>query len=174
MKTSNQLQTMALTYAEICQGETPWVALGNFMNDWFDFARERREQLVCEPIVLPPQRSRRCCAGLRSALPRSNGSARAIRYLVPLGPLPQPIPWVSPGLMTPAPMNRRCASGSCRIRQSLSGGGTSIAVIGCLRTSTSLLNRCVSFVGSNTNEQFPFHSFPGVPLPLGRMYTTLG
>jgi hypothetical protein len=55
MKTCDQLQTMALTYAEICQGETPWVALGNFMNDWFDHAKERREQLVVEAIVLPPQ-----------------------------------------------------------------------------------------------------------------------
>jgi hypothetical protein len=55
MKTCDQLQTMALTYAEICQGETPWVALGNFMNDWFDDAKDRREQLVVEPIVLPPQ-----------------------------------------------------------------------------------------------------------------------
>jgi hypothetical protein len=55
MKTCDQLQTMALTHAEICQGETPWVALGNFMNDWFDDAKERREQLVVEAIVPPPQ-----------------------------------------------------------------------------------------------------------------------
>ncbi|HEU5382136.1 MAG TPA: hypothetical protein VFV38_42515 [Ktedonobacteraceae bacterium] len=58
MKTSNQLQTMAITYAEICQGKTPWVALGNFMNDWFDDAKELREQLVAEPIVLPSQPDR--------------------------------------------------------------------------------------------------------------------
>ncbi|HEU5376288.1 MAG TPA: hypothetical protein VFV38_12655 [Ktedonobacteraceae bacterium] len=53
MKTCDQLQTMAVTYAEICQGESPWVALGNFMNDWFDYARERREQLVSDPLELP-------------------------------------------------------------------------------------------------------------------------
>jgi hypothetical protein len=58
MKTCDQLQTMALTYAEICQGETPWVALGNFMNDWFDDAKDRREQLVAEPIMLPSQPDR--------------------------------------------------------------------------------------------------------------------
>jgi hypothetical protein len=58
MKTCDQLQTMALTYAEICRGETPWVALGNFMNDWFDHAKDRREQLVIEPIALPPQLDR--------------------------------------------------------------------------------------------------------------------
>ncbi len=46
MKTCNQLQTMAVAYAEICQGEDPWIALGNFMNDWFDYAKDRREQLV--------------------------------------------------------------------------------------------------------------------------------
>lgn len=43
---------MALTYQEICQGETPWVALGNFMNNWFDYAKERRIQLVADPISL--------------------------------------------------------------------------------------------------------------------------
>ena len=47
------LQTMARTYGEICQGETPWVALGNFMNDWFEDARGQREQLVVDPIALP-------------------------------------------------------------------------------------------------------------------------
>jgi hypothetical protein len=53
MKPIDHLQTMALTYQEICQGEQPWVALGNFMNDWFDYARDRRADLVAEPIVLP-------------------------------------------------------------------------------------------------------------------------
>jgi hypothetical protein len=53
MKTVDHLQTMALTYQEICQGEQPWVALGNFMNDWFDYAKDRRAQLVADPILLP-------------------------------------------------------------------------------------------------------------------------
>ncbi len=53
MKTRDQLQTMAVTYAEICQGEDPWIALGNFMNDWFDHAKDQRERLVTEPLVLP-------------------------------------------------------------------------------------------------------------------------
>lgn len=44
MKTCEHLQTMAVTYTELCQGEDPWIALGNFMNDWFDYARDRREQ----------------------------------------------------------------------------------------------------------------------------------
>ncbi len=53
MKPIDQLQTMALTYQEICQGEQPWVALGNFMNDWFDYAKDRRAELVAAPISLP-------------------------------------------------------------------------------------------------------------------------
>ena len=53
MKTCDQLQTMALTFQEICQGEAPWVALGNFMNDWFDHAKDRRAQLVANPISMP-------------------------------------------------------------------------------------------------------------------------
>ncbi len=53
MKTIDRLQTMALTYQEICQGERSWVALGNFMNDWFDYAKDRRAQLIADPISLP-------------------------------------------------------------------------------------------------------------------------
>ena len=50
MKTIDHLQTMSLTYEEICQGEKPWIALGNFMNDWFDYARDKRSELVAAPI----------------------------------------------------------------------------------------------------------------------------
>lgn len=52
MKSIDHLQTMAVTYQEICQGETPWVALGNFMNDWFDYAKDKRVQLVSDPVSL--------------------------------------------------------------------------------------------------------------------------
>lgn len=53
MKSIYHLQTMAWTYQEIYQGELPWTALGNFMNDWYDYAKDRRAQLVADPIVLP-------------------------------------------------------------------------------------------------------------------------
>ncbi len=53
MRKLDHLQTMALTYQEIVQGERPWTALGNFMNDWFDYAKDKRPQLVADPIVLP-------------------------------------------------------------------------------------------------------------------------
>jgi hypothetical protein len=41
---------MAVAYAQICQGERPWTALGNFMNDWFGFAKDRRASLVIDPL----------------------------------------------------------------------------------------------------------------------------
>jgi hypothetical protein len=53
MKLIDHLQTMALTYQEISQGERPWTALGNFMNDWFDYAKDQRVRLVAEPINQP-------------------------------------------------------------------------------------------------------------------------
>jgi hypothetical protein len=53
MKTCDQLQTMAITYDEICQGEEPWIPLGNFMNDFFGNFRDRREELIKDPIQEP-------------------------------------------------------------------------------------------------------------------------
>ena len=53
MKSIDHLQTMAVTYQEICQGEMPWVALGNFMNAWFGYATDKRAQLVSDPLSLP-------------------------------------------------------------------------------------------------------------------------
>jgi hypothetical protein len=54
MKKRDQLQTIALTFQEMCQGEMPWIGLGNFMNDWFDYAKDQRLQLVIDSISLPP------------------------------------------------------------------------------------------------------------------------
>lgn len=45
-----QLQTMSCAFQDICQGEQPWVALGNFMNYWFAYAKDRREALVADPL----------------------------------------------------------------------------------------------------------------------------
>ena len=50
MMRRDRLQTMAKAFSEICQGEDPWVALGNFMNYWFDYAKDRRQQLVADPL----------------------------------------------------------------------------------------------------------------------------
>lgn len=49
------VRTMARAYAEICQGEDPWTALGNFTNAWYDYAKNIRASLVSEPLVHPEQ-----------------------------------------------------------------------------------------------------------------------
>jgi hypothetical protein len=33
---SKTLHTMAWAYQDICAGEDPWTALGNFKNAWYD------------------------------------------------------------------------------------------------------------------------------------------
>lgn len=47
------IQTMALAYTDICQGEDPWTALGNFTNAWYDYAKGMRRSLVSQPLVSP-------------------------------------------------------------------------------------------------------------------------
>src|SRR5260370_5293548 len=47
------IQTMARAYADICQGEDPWTALGNFTNAWYDYAKRIRPSLASEPLVYP-------------------------------------------------------------------------------------------------------------------------
>ena len=44
------LHTMARAYQDICAGEDPWTALGNFANAWYDYARDARAALVSEPL----------------------------------------------------------------------------------------------------------------------------
>jgi hypothetical protein len=46
------LHTMAATFIAIQRGEDPWVALGNFSNEWFIYARDRRAELVADPPPL--------------------------------------------------------------------------------------------------------------------------
>ncbi|HJT58384.1 MAG TPA: hypothetical protein VJ761_17900 [Ktedonobacteraceae bacterium] len=51
------VQTMALAYQQICEGEDPWTALGNFTNAWYDYAKGIRAALVSEPLIKPKQDS---------------------------------------------------------------------------------------------------------------------
>jgi len=44
------LQTMRRSFEEICQGQTPWIPLGNFMNDWYAYHPDRRAELVADPL----------------------------------------------------------------------------------------------------------------------------
>ncbi len=48
-----ELQTMRMTYQQITKGERPWNALGDFLNYWFGYAPDRREELVKDPIQEP-------------------------------------------------------------------------------------------------------------------------
>ena len=57
VKTYTELQTIEVSYREICQGEAPWIALGNFMNDFFGNFPERRQELVNEPVQEPADAS---------------------------------------------------------------------------------------------------------------------
>ncbi len=49
------IQTMTWAYDEICAGEDPWTALGNFTNAWYGYAKHMRANLVSEPLTRPEQ-----------------------------------------------------------------------------------------------------------------------
>ncbi len=46
----HSLQTMRLSFAQICEGQIPWIPLGKFMHDWYELHRNCREQLLFEPL----------------------------------------------------------------------------------------------------------------------------
>jgi hypothetical protein len=86
MRIYDPLQTMARAYEEICAGEEPWVALGNFINEWFMYATDRRAELVAEaPVEGPvptPEEHRWACF-----------IAASVEYLCQQYAIPYP-PWV--------------------------------------------------------------------------------
>jgi hypothetical protein len=43
-------QTMQHTFEDICQGQHPWVALGNFMNSWYAYHADQRTALIADPL----------------------------------------------------------------------------------------------------------------------------
>ncbi|HEX4208506.1 MAG TPA: hypothetical protein VHZ51_30725 [Ktedonobacteraceae bacterium] len=45
-----QLQTMSIAFRQICEGERDWTALGNFMNYWYSYAKDRRPELMTDPL----------------------------------------------------------------------------------------------------------------------------
>ncbi|GCE30802.1 hypothetical protein KDA_62860 [Dictyobacter alpinus] len=55
MKTYIELQTIAVSYQEICAGAEPWLPLGNFMNDFFGNFTDRRDELLRDPIQEPAE-----------------------------------------------------------------------------------------------------------------------
>lgn len=53
--TFGPIQTMRRAYQHICSGEEPWIALGNFRNAWYGYAKDVRAALVSEPLLAPEQ-----------------------------------------------------------------------------------------------------------------------
>jgi hypothetical protein len=47
------LQTFRRSFEQICQGEDPWLPLGNFMHQFFGYYKHLRSEMVCEPIEVP-------------------------------------------------------------------------------------------------------------------------
>jgi len=41
---------MCIAFEQICAGEREWTALGNFMNYWYAYAKDRCEELVADPL----------------------------------------------------------------------------------------------------------------------------
>ncbi len=48
-----QLQTFKRSFEQICQGEDPWLPLGNFMHQSFGYYKHLRPELVSEPLEVP-------------------------------------------------------------------------------------------------------------------------
>lgn len=53
LKTLEALQTISISYREILAGEDPWIALGNFLNDFFGNYPDQREELVHDSLQEP-------------------------------------------------------------------------------------------------------------------------
>src|SRR5260221_12908824 len=53
--TFGTLQTMTQAYRQICGGEEPWIALGNFRNAWYGNAKDRRVSLLRESVAKSTQ-----------------------------------------------------------------------------------------------------------------------
>lgn len=53
---TEKIQTMAKAYQQICSREVdPWIALGNFRNAWYGYAKDSRSFLISDPLEEPEQ-----------------------------------------------------------------------------------------------------------------------
>ena len=50
MKNNYQWHTIAETFKLICSNESPWIAIGNFLNDWWFYATDYRARLIETPL----------------------------------------------------------------------------------------------------------------------------
>ncbi len=135
MRIGAQVQTMALTYQAICQGESPWVALGNFMNEWFDYAIVQRAQLIADPLTLPEEPDTDALRWAAFCAASVEGSAVATRYLVHPGSTIPRTPCQNPGSTPQVPISHRYANGSFSKLLSHSPSAMSIVATACSPTS---------------------------------------
>ena len=65
---SYRWHTIQETFDQICANQTPWVAIGNFLNDWWFFAVEHRREMIEQPparaTTLETQRWAAFCAAM--------------------------------------------------------------------------------------------------------------
>ena len=47
-----QYHTIAETFELICSNENPWMAIGNFLNDWWYYTADQRVKLIETPLPL--------------------------------------------------------------------------------------------------------------------------
>jgi hypothetical protein len=53
-KSRDRWQTVAKAFDDICNNETPWVAIGNFLNYWWAYGVDHRLELIEMPLASAP------------------------------------------------------------------------------------------------------------------------
>jgi hypothetical protein len=129
------LQTMTQAYQQICGGEEPWIALGNFRNAWYGYAKDRRAALVSEPLAKPAQDTDHTCRGVRFVPPPSSFCVNAMESPAQHGFMIHATRWQRRGGIPNEQRIHRSGSGSYRRRQPLSHGARSFVATGSFRTS---------------------------------------
>ena len=83
-----ELYTLAQAYQDISAGTEPWVALNEFLHEWFEYAKDQRSQLIAERIPAGDsleKASQHCGAGRFSAPLPQIGSANRVEFSAPPG-----------------------------------------------------------------------------------------
>ena len=117
---------VAGVFDHICNNETPWVAIGNFLNYWWAYAVEHRRELVEAPLAPAPtpemQRWAAFCAAMVEWLCRGANLpppawTNQERYILPepwfFYQGPNSRSWLA--ATTPAPFQRRNIFGGDRM-----------------------------------------------------------
>ncbi len=59
---------VAGVFDQICNNETPWVAIGNFLNDWWAYAVDHRRELIEVPLAPATTPEMQRCAAFCAAM----------------------------------------------------------------------------------------------------------